>query len=103
MKTVNNTKVSIVRNLNTVTLKGNIKKDYPTWLVMSERSIDNDCYSTVNRRFSDKKFGSNEQAKQAAYEFGSYLQSCNLYQYVNATRKRGRPFKTELYATKAIA
>ncbi len=103
MKTVNNTKVSIVRDLNTKPLVSGLNKDYPTWLVKSERSIDNDCYSTVNRRFSDKKFGSSEQAKQAAYEFGIYLQSCNLYQYTNATRKRGRPFKTELYATKELA
>ena len=103
MKTVNNTKVNIVRSLATTTLKDGTKKDYPNWFLISERSIDNDCYATVNRRFSDKRFGSNEQAKQAAYEFGSYLQSCNLHQYVNATRKRGRPFKTELYATKAIA
>ena len=102
MKTVNNTKVNILRSLNTKTLVSGLKKDYPTWFVKSERSIDNDCYATVNRRFSDKKFGSNEQAKQAAYEFGSYLQSCNLHQYVNATRKRGRPFKTELYATQTV-
>jgi hypothetical protein len=103
MKTVNNTKVSIVRSLNTKTLVSGLKKDYPTWFVSSKRSIDAASYAAVNRRFSDKKFGSSEQAKQAAYEFGSYLQSCNLYQYINATRPRGRPFKTELYATKVLA
>ena len=102
MKTVNNTKVNIVRSLATTTLKDGTKKDYPNWFLISERSIDNDCYSTVNRRFSDKKFGTSEQAKQAAYEFGTYLQSCNLHQYINATRKRGRPFKTELYATQTV-
>ena len=102
MKTVNNTKVNIVRSLATTTLKNGTKKDYPNWFLMSQRSIDNDCYSTVNRRFSDTRFGSSEQAKQAAYEFGIYLQSCNLYQSTNATRPRGRPFKTELYATQTV-
>lgn len=103
MKTVNNTKVSVVRSLNTQTLASGIKKNYPTWMVISERSIDKDSYAAVNRRFSDKKFGGSDQAKQAANEFGTYLQSCNLHQYINAARPQGRPFKTEFYAKQTLA
>ena len=103
MKTVNNTKVSVVRSLNTKTLVNGAKKDYPTWMVLSKRDIDEECYATVNRRFSDKKFGGSDKAKQAANEFGTYLQSCNFHQYINAVRPKGRPFKTELYATKSVA
>jgi hypothetical protein len=98
MKTINNTKVQIVRDHNTHTLVDGSKVFYPTWYVKSERIIDDECYAVVNRRFSDKKFEGSEGARKAADTFGAYLQGCSLHQYVNANRRRGRPFDTELYA-----
>ena len=99
MKTINNTEVQVLRDLDTRTLVNGSKVSHPTWYVRSKRTLDSaGNYALVNRRFSDKKFEGSESARKAANNFGAYLQGCSLHQYVNANRRPGRPFKTELYA-----
>ena len=98
MKTINNTKVQIVRDLVNRTLVDGSKVNHPTWRVQSKRAVGEDSLAQVNRKFSDKKFGGNEGARRAAWAFAVYLQGCSDHQYLNANRRPGRPFESELYA-----
>ena len=99
MKTINNTKITVARDLVNRTLVDGSKVNYPTWRVQSKRVVGEDNTTVkVKRRFSHKKFGGNEGARRAAWAFAVYLQECSDHQYLNANRRPGRPFESELYA-----
>ena len=53
---------------------------------------------TRSRRFLNRKFGGQIAATAAAAKHVQYLSECTDYQFANATRPVGRPFKTEYFA-----
>ena len=53
---------------------------------------------TRSSRFLNRKFGGKDKAYNAAVKHVEYLTTCTDYQFKNATRRVGRPFKTEYFA-----
>jgi len=57
---------------------------------------------TRSRRFLNRKFGGRAAARAAANQHIQYLSECTDYQFINATRPMGRPFKTEYFAANSL-
>ena len=57
-----------------------------------------------SRRFLNSKFGGAANAKAKAMEYADYLKNeATLHQFINATRRVGRPAKTEFFGRRIIA
>ena len=58
---------------------------------------------TRSRRFLNTKFGGPAKAKAKALEYADYLKNeATLHQFINATRRVGRPAKTEFFGRRLI-
>jgi hypothetical protein len=59
---------------------------------------------TRSRRFLNSKFGGPAHAKAKALEYADYLKNeTTMHQFIKATRRVGRPAKTEFFGRRIIA